>query len=588
MSERIELVATPVKLTVSPGESAECAIALRNRGKTVDQITIAVEGIDPGWYNLPVSSVALFPNDQDNVKLIVRLPETIESRDTVFNIKVKATSQESPGDITSAGIVLEIKTAARLEVAISPESVSGRKGTYQVSIINPDAREARISLKAASAQRRLRLDLQPDSLTVPGGGRSEAVLNARLNWIAVILGGKAYQFKLEVEQTGGVRGESIVRDGQLVNVPWYRVFSRIRLPWFSRPPVIKSFEATTENKRDFKLKWMTQRAVRVQLGDAEVESQGESLVHPAETAQYVLTVTNRHGVITRTVEVRPLPVPQARISDKISLSLSPTSLKAQAGIVPAQALVQVKNLSEIVDKFIIEVEGLDETWYSRSASSIALMPQASDQVSIMFQPQKKKGVRSGIYPFGITVRSQSTAGVSATVVGQLEILPATEFKIKIRPFRTTAMRKATYQVNLANTGVSDAEITLEASDLDEGCKFQFKPSKLLLGAWNSIDVPFVIRPKKRGWIIGAIKRFDVTVTATPENGMPQTATCEFNHSPLMKSWKPIWRLIKILIALAVIIVAIYYILKLGGGWSAFRHSPGDWFDKAIKTIEGWF
>jgi len=69
---------------------------------------------------------------------------------------------------------------------------------------------------------------------------------------------------------------------------------------------------------------------------------------------------------------------------------------------------------------------------------------------------------------------------------------------------------------------------------------------------------------------------------------PQTATCEFNHAPYAKSWKPIWRIIKIIIVLAIIGIAIYFILKMGGGWSDFRDSPGDWWSKVMDTIKGWF
>jgi uncharacterized membrane protein len=78
MSERIELEATPIKLKVSRGETAESNVTVRNKGQTVDQFTISVEGIDPGWYTLPVSSVALFPNDQDKVKIIINLPENVD------------------------------------------------------------------------------------------------------------------------------------------------------------------------------------------------------------------------------------------------------------------------------------------------------------------------------------------------------------------------------------------------------------------------------------------------------------------------------------------------------------------------------
>lgn len=587
MSERIELTVTPVNIKTERGESVECAITLRNRGKTVDQITIAIEGIDPAWYTLPVSSVALFPNDQDNARLIIRLPEDIDTKLVSFPFKVKAISQENPNDVATVDISFEIQAAPKLEVAISPDSISGRKGTYQVLVNNPDNRETKITVKARSQQRRLRFNIQPDSLTVPAGGRVEATLKVYLNWVALIIGGRFYHFQITTEQIGGMQSETIVREAQLIHSPWYLIFTRIRIPWFRRPPSIKSFEVTTMNKRDFTLKWLVQRAVRVQLGDADVEAKGESLVHPVETTSYVLTAKNRYATVTKTVEVQSLPLPQARSSDKISLSMTPLALNAQAGIVPAQAMVQVKNLSQIVDKFSIEVEGLDETWYKRSASSIALMPQTADQVHVIFQPPKKKGVRAGQYTFGITVRSQSSSGDSATILGQLEISPETDVKVKIRPFRASAMRKFTYQVALSNTGVSDTEISLEGSDLDEGCKFLFKPAKLLLGAWNTIEVPMIISSKKRR-LIGAIKRFDVTVTATPENGTPQTATCEFNQNPMAKSWKPIWRIIKIIIVLAIIGIAIYYILNMGGGWSAFKESPGDWFDNVINTIKGWF
>ncbi len=192
-----------------------------------------------------------------------------------------------------------------------------------------------------------------------------------------------------------------------------------------------------------------------------------------------------------------------------------------------------------------------------------------------------------MYPFGITVRSQSSSGESATVTGQLEIMKAYDFKAKIRPFRTTSMRKGNYFLSLSNTSVSDADISLDGCDLDEGCKFQFKPARILLAAWNTIELPLVIRPKRNS-ILGQEKRFDVTITASAEGVPPQTAACEFNHSPLMKSWKPIWRMVKIVITLVIIGVAIYYILKMGGGWSAFRESPKSWFDELIKTVQGWF
>ncbi len=193
------------------------------------------------------------------------------------------------------------------------------------------------------------------------------------------------------------------------------------MPFLSRPPAIKSFQVTTDNKRDFRFKWLVQRAKNVQLDGEDVELKGEMMVHPTENKQYVLTAKNRNGSVSKMLEVKPLPIPKSKTSEKIKISLSSTHLQMQAGLIPSILTVQVQNLSDIVDKFVVDVEGLDESWYSRSASSIALMPKTTDQVQINFLPPKKKGVRAGVFPFAITVHSQSTMQESASAVGQLEV-----------------------------------------------------------------------------------------------------------------------------------------------------------------------
>lgn len=589
MSERIELQASPTNLKMLKGDVVESDVTIYNRGKTVDQFTISVEGLDPAWYSLPVSSVALFPSDKDNVKIIIRFPEIAGTGDRQYQFKVKATSQENPAEFAIINMMAELGSQPKPILSLLPERLSGRKGTYQISVTNPGIKETRLKFKASNKQNRLRFSFSTDSLTLATGENGKVDLNVKLNWMALLWGEKTYDFQVVADQPGaGVSEEDLSRiGGQITSSPWYRIFSRLRIPWLSRPPAIKTFEAATDNRREFKLKWLVQRSSRVQIDDSDFEPQGETLVSPTEPKQYTLTATNRFGTARKAVEIKPLPVPQARASEKIRLSLSPLQLKAQAGIVPAQAVVQVQNLSDIVDKFIVDVEGLDESWYSRSASSIALMPQAADQVQVTFHPPKKKGVKAGVYPFAVTIRSQSMANETASVVGQLEVLPSMEFKAKAHPFRVTAMKKGSFLINLANTGVSDVTIALEATDLDEGLKFQIKPDRLTLGAWNTVEVPLMVRPK-RGSFIGQLKRYDTTITATAEGCQPQIVNCEFNHKPLMASSKPIWRMVKAVIALVIVGVALYYIFKLGGGWAVLRENPQVWFNNVISTVEGWF
>ena len=88
--------------------------------------------------------------------------------------------------------------------------------------------------------------------------------------------------------------------------------------------------------------------------------------------------------------------------------------------------------------------------------------------------------------------------------------------------------------------------------------------------------------------MGEKKRYDITVTAITTDGNPQSGNCELHHSPFIGSWRPILRLIRIIIVLGVIGVAGYYILGLGGGWRVLSGSPQTWVNEIVRTIEGWF
>jgi uncharacterized membrane protein len=251
------------------------------------------------------------------------------------------------------------------------------------------------------------------------------------------------------------------------------------------------------------------------------------------------------------------------------------------------ATLQLQNLGDIVDKFLVEIEGLDDAWYSRSASSVALMPQATDQVQINFQPPKRKGIQAKTYPFAVTVRSQSAVEEVASVVAQLEVLPLVEFKLGVHPYRVSCRRKGTFRISLANTGVSDARFTLDATDLDEGLRFRFRNETPAVASWKTVEVPLIARPK-RGSKVGEKKRYDITVSADAGDGKVQTVNCELHHNPFIGSWRTIGRVIRAVVVLAVLPAAAYFVLQLGGGWKTLTSSPQSWVNQLVNTVARWF
>ena len=588
MPEIIQVEINPKSFVMAKGATAEATATVWNRGETVDQVVINIEGIDAAWYSLPVSSVALFPNDRDSFKIILHLPDTPEIRDGSYTFYASVFSQENRERGSRVPLAIEIRSRPKVGLSISPDSLSGRKGSFQVTVGNVSDAEAVVSLKLGGTTL-LRHSLSPNSLTIPAHGHADSTLVAGVGWFPFITGPeKAINFEVIAQPMKAplLSEELVTAKGQFINRPWYKAIAKIKIPWFGKPPVITAFKLATEDKKEFKLTWMVKKANKVLLNDGEVELTGETLVRPTDPKVYTLTAQNKHGTVKQAVEVIPVPPPNARTSDRIHLALTPAELKASAGQMPAQTVVEIQNLGEVIDKFLIAIEGLEEGWYNRGASSVSLFPQKAGEVALTLQPPKKKGVRSGSYTFGVTVQSQSNPLEVATVIGQLEVLPLPEFKLEIRPIRVSCRRKGNYRVVLNNTGVTDIDFTLSASDMDEGCRFKFPSEKSRVSAWNTLEVPLTVKPKKN-FLLGEKKRYDLVITATPAGGVPQSVNAELNHSPLMASWKPIFRTIRVIIVLALLTWGIYSLINLGGGWNLLRNDPKAWLWNLEYMLESW-
>jgi uncharacterized membrane protein len=599
MPDTIQVTATPSSLVVKAGENVESNLTLHNSGQTIDQLTISVEGLDTSWYTLPVSSVALFPNDEDNLKIVLEPPTTEKISAGSYPFRIKVSSQANPEETATVDMSIDIQTVPELEISISPQNLTGRRGIYQIEVNNPGDSASRLHLQTSDTHGSLRYRLQPEYFVIPAKERMQATLEVSLGWLSFFGGDKDFSFQVLAITPEDEEGKNV--EGQLTRAAWYRMIQQIRLPHvqlpriltslLQKPPEIITFLAKSDDRIEFKLNWSVKRSKEVKLDDEVVEPHGERVVSPTAPSSYVLTATNKYGEVRKEIEVEPRLVPEAKASERIRASLSSSDLSCQAGGIPEIITVQMQNLGETVDKFILKLEGVDEAWYSRSASSVALMPQASEQVQISFNPPKKRGVKERVYPFAVTVRSQNDPHEVTIVTGQVQVLPLVEYKLKVAPYRVSCRRKGTFRVGLSNTGTSDARIALEATDLDEGLKFKFKKNELVLSAWDTIELPVKAKPKKGG-LVGERKRYDITITTNETSGNSQTVNCELHHNPFIGSWKTVFRAVRTIIFIGIIGVLIGFLIHWGGGFRLLTSNPGSWWNQLsnqiVNTFSGWF
>jgi hypothetical protein len=179
MSANIGVTLSTTKLEAAAGASIETAISIKNQSQIVDQFVIKVEGLDPMWWSLSLSSVSLFPGDQDQTKLTLHPPKEAEAKAGSYPFQIKVISQANTQEITTTDGFLVIRGFSSWEAEMSPTKVTGSSGTYKIKIINNGNADANVLFEAKDPEEGLVYQFDRNEISVPPGGSMQANLNVR-------------------------------------------------------------------------------------------------------------------------------------------------------------------------------------------------------------------------------------------------------------------------------------------------------------------------------------------------------------------------------------------------------------------------
>jgi hypothetical protein len=131
----IRVSALPQTLEVAPGVAGQISVSITNTSQVIDQYSIAVFGIDPGWVTAQNEMLSLFPGETGAVVLDLRLP--VDYPASVRPIAVSVSSASSPDHFELAQVELEITEATTTSVAIDPTMVTaGKSATFGLAVTN--------------------------------------------------------------------------------------------------------------------------------------------------------------------------------------------------------------------------------------------------------------------------------------------------------------------------------------------------------------------------------------------------------------------------------------------------------------------
>ncbi len=147
MADFIGVTLSQDSVEVVPGESATINITVRNDSNVVDVLYIAVEGLDPSWYQLSVVQSSLFPGDQASGTLTITPPKTSDAVAKSYPFTVKSTSQKDSTQSTSLPVQLEVRPFFSFEMTVLPQKATGARGSYKLGIKNTGNADLNIALE---------------------------------------------------------------------------------------------------------------------------------------------------------------------------------------------------------------------------------------------------------------------------------------------------------------------------------------------------------------------------------------------------------------------------------------------------------
>ncbi|MGB2798565.1 MAG: DNRLRE domain-containing protein [Dehalococcoidia bacterium] len=215
MAEKINVTLSPDRLQVTLGESVATTATIKNAGDVVEAYSITVEGIDPQWCTLSVSSVSLFPGDQEQVRLTIQPPKASASRAGPYNVIIKVASNRDPTLETTAQLAVEVGRFLLFDLDLTPKKTRGRKGSYKVSITNHGNIATTYTFAGKDPEDICRFDFKQSSVTVEPGATAEVPVVVNPKKKPFTGRARTYSFKLMVTSHASEAGETKTVEAQL-------------------------------------------------------------------------------------------------------------------------------------------------------------------------------------------------------------------------------------------------------------------------------------------------------------------------------------------------------------------------------------
>lgn len=235
------------------------------------------------------------------------------------------------------------------------------------------------------------------------------------------------------------------------------------------------------------------------------------------------------------------------------VALEPLSAMVEAGG-EAQVSLRIRNTSDIVEEYHVDVVGDPAQWCSAEPASLRLYPGTTGTVSLTFAPPRGPNPAAGPHPYGVRVRPVEAPEAVSVPEGSVSVVPFTDVRAELLPVIVRGWHRAKPHVVVENYGNTLATVAIQAAVQDNSVNFDTRTPSFQIPPGRAYFGALTARPERLLWF-GRKVRHPFTATVTPSGSAAATMPGTYVQTTLLPSW--LARLVATLIALIVAFVILW-------------------------------
>jgi len=231
----------------------------------------------------------------------------------------------------------------------------------------------------------------------------------------------------------------------------------------------------------------------------------------------------------------------------------------------ATTSLTVRNDSDIVEAYSLEVVGDCAPWTTVEPARVSLYPGTSETVTIRLEPPRSPEIRAGELPLAIRVLPTEHPDAVRVPETTVHVEEFHELRTELQPRRRRGWLRGRYRLAVRNEGNTPVQVGFTPGQAGEELAFAFNPAEPTLEPGESTEVGLRVRTGKPVWFgspvvwpftLATAETGDRDETQPDEIAGRPPLDAEFVQIPIFPKW-----LLALLAALLALLIAWFALVR---------------------------